>query len=120
MGGLDRGELPDELPKGNDPAAVAAVMARLASRRRWVTRLEAARIFSAWPEIAGDAVAANAEPVRLHGGVLVVRAASPAWATQLRYFVPDLVARANAVLGEGTVSSVTITTGTEKDRRARR
>lgn len=120
MSGLDPGELPDELPKGGDPTAVAAALARYSTRRKWTGRLEAARIFRCWDEIAGPTVAANAQPVRLHGGVLVVRAASTTWAVQLRYLAPDLVSRANAVLGEGTVTSVSITTAGDKDRRSTR
>nr|MBA2529021.1 DUF721 domain-containing protein [Euzebyales bacterium] len=42
---------------------------------------------------------------------LVVRAESSAWATQVRYLGGQLVARANAVLGDGQVTTLTVTTG---------
>ena len=78
------------------------------SRRGWDRRLEGARVHDRWEEIAGPQVAAHTEPVRLHGGVLVVRAESPTWATQVRYLSTELVARANAVLGEGQVTRVVL------------
>nr|MDP9405128.1 DUF721 domain-containing protein [Actinomycetota bacterium] len=56
-------------------------------------------------------------PVRLAGGVLVVRVGSPVWATQVRYLAADLVARANAVLGEGEVTALTVTTGSDPPQR---
>ena len=108
MGDLDPTESPDALDQGPPPAPLAGALAHLAGQRGWTTRLRGARIHQHWPEIAGPAVAANVEPVRLHGGVLVVRATTPAWATQLRYLTPQLMARANEVLGAGSVTSVTI------------
>ncbi|MDQ3529127.1 MAG: DUF721 domain-containing protein [Actinomycetota bacterium] len=36
---------------------------------------------------------------------------SSAWATQVGFLAPELLARANAVLGAGEVTRVTVTTG---------
>ncbi len=41
----------------------------------------------------------------------MLRVDTPAWATQVRYLSGDLADRANAVLGEGTVQTITLTTG---------
>ena len=73
--------------------------------------MEGARVHDRWVEIAGAQMAAHTEPVRLHGGVLVVRAESPTWATQVSYLSGELVERANAVLGEGQVHRVVLVTG---------
>jgi predicted nucleic acid-binding Zn ribbon protein len=70
-------------------------------------------VHEVWDEIAGPQVAEHVRPVRLHGGVLVVRADSPAWATQVRYLATDLMRRANEVLGDGQVASVTVVTRRE-------
>jgi hypothetical protein len=43
--------------------------------------------------------------------VLVLRVDSPAWATQVRYLVGDLAQRVDAVLGEGSCTRITLTTG---------
>jgi predicted nucleic acid-binding Zn ribbon protein len=108
--------LPD-LPDLDDPrrqappAPLAGLLEALTARRGWDRRLAGAQVHARWREIAGADLAAHTEPVRLHGGVLVLRVDSPAWATQVRYLTGDLAARANAVLGDGSVTSITLTTG---------
>lgn len=100
--------LPDE---GSEPAPVAELLRRVAERRGWDRRLEGARVHDSWGEIAGEELARHAQPVRLVGGVLVVRAESAAWATQVRYLAATLAARANEVLGPDQVTKVTVTAG---------
>ncbi len=56
-------------------------------------------VFSRWEEIAGPAVARHVRPVRLRGGVLVVAADHPAWATQVRTLGTGLLARVGEVSG---------------------
>lgn len=99
-------------PRGPDPVPLAdLVRGATAERRGWAVRLEGARVHERWTEIAGDQLAQHAEPVRLHGGVLVVHADSATWATQVRYLSAALADRANAVLGAGQVTQVTVVTG---------
>jgi predicted nucleic acid-binding Zn ribbon protein len=102
---------PDDPTRKAPPAPLADLMAALSAKRGWDRRLDGAQIHVRWREIAGDELAAHAEPVRLHGGVLVLRVDSPLWATQVRYLSGDLADRANTVLGQGTVARVTVTTG---------
>ena len=102
---------PDDPRRAAPPAPLQELLANLSSRRGWGRRLESARVHDHWEEIAGAQVAAHTEPVRLHGGVLVVRAESSAWATQVRYLSGELAARANAVLGAGQVERVVLVTG---------
>lgn len=99
-------------PRGPDPRSLGDALSREFRRRGWAQRLEEARVHGVWDEIAGAALAAHTEPVRLHGGVLVVRADSATWATQVRYLSGDLLRRANETLGAGTVRRVTVVTGT--------
>lgn len=98
-------------PEGDAPRTVADLLRAIAARRGWDRRLEGARIHERWAAIAGDELARHTEPVRLVGGVLVVRAESAAWATQVRYLGAALAARANEELGEGQVTKVTVTAG---------
>jgi hypothetical protein len=102
---------PDDPARAEPPPAIAELLAGVARDRGWVDRLREARIHTHWPAIAGDALTRHTEPVRLHGGVLVVRVESAAWATQLRYLSTELMDRANAVLGAGSVTRVTVVTG---------
>ena len=94
-----------------EPAPIADVLAALRARPGWAAHLEGARIHQHWVQIAGDQLALHAEPVRLAGGVLVVRASSSAWAEQVRYLSSRVARRADEVLGAGSVRQVTVLTG---------
>lgn len=107
---------PDDPSRKREPAPLKPLLESFASHRGWERRLEGARIHDVWEEIAGAALAAHTEPVRLHGGVLVVRVASSTWATQVRYLSSDLIERANAVLGADQVHRVTVVTGADDGR----
>lgn len=61
---------------------------------------------AAWPEVAGAEVAANASPVQLKAGRLVVSTSSSVWAHTLQYMGEDLRARLNERLGRGTVKEI--------------
>ena len=99
------------LTRVEGPTALAGEVARLTRRAGWAERLGAAQVAAAWADIVGDELTAHCEPVRLSGRVLTVRAASPVWATQLRYLTTQLVERTDAVLGPGSVRDVHVTVG---------
>ena len=99
------------LTRVEGPTALSGELARLARRPGWAERLGAARVEAAWLDIVGEELAAPCEPVRLAGKVLTIRAASPVWATQLRYLSGQLLQRSADVMGPGSVTSVTIVVG---------
>lgn len=99
------------LTRVEGPTALSGELARLARRPGWAERLGAARVEAAWLDIVGEELAAHCEPVRLAGKVLTIRAASPVWATQLRYLTAQLLQRSADVMGPGSVTSVTIVVG---------
>jgi hypothetical protein len=61
---------------------------------------------AAWPRIAGAEVAANAVPVQLKAGRLVVSTSSSVWAHTLQYMAHDLMSRLNEYLGPGAVKQI--------------
>ncbi|MBW3601270.1 MAG: DUF721 domain-containing protein [Actinobacteria bacterium] len=91
-----------------EPESLGDLVGELTSARGWASRLRDARVHRRWPQIVGPELAAHVEPVRLHGGVLVVRAESPPWATQVRYLSGQLAERANEILGAGSVRRVNV------------
>ncbi|MGH3443346.1 MAG: DciA family protein [Nitriliruptorales bacterium] len=101
----------DTLRTAGSPRALGELLEALAERRRWGARLEAAGIFSSWDEIVGPDFARRCEPVRLAGGVLVVRAESQAWATQIGYLEGEIRRRADEALRPGLVRQVKVTVG---------
>lgn len=96
------------------PLAISDVLGRLIAQRGWRERLHDSQVHGRWTEIVGHDLAAHVEPIRLRGGVLVVRAESGAWASQLRYLSPWLVQRAQEVLGADRVDRVQILTGPQR------
>ncbi len=107
--GADRD--PDLPSRVGAPAPVGEALAGLRDARGWTRRLDGARVHQVWEQAVGAEVAARVRPIRLHGGVLVVEATSAAWATQVRYLAPQLIAGVNAALGEGMVERLTVQTG---------
>lgn len=67
---------------------------------------ESARLFTMWREIVGPDVAERARPKALRSGVLKVWVESPAWATEITYLGPEIVARAAEVVGPGIVTEI--------------
>lgn len=114
----DGTEEPWKEPQGPDPRPLGDALAAFVGRRGWRRRMEGARVHASWREIAGEELARHSEPVRLHGGVLVVRVDSTVWATQVRALVGPLLRRTNAVLGPGQARTVTVVTGALERREA--
>lgn len=101
----DRSQL-KRVPRGPEP--LADVLATLVGDRRWDERLRGVDLFTVWADVVGPDLAQHIEPVRLAGGILVVRTSSPAWATQITYLADDLVARCNEALGEPLVTRIDV------------
>jgi predicted nucleic acid-binding Zn ribbon protein len=74
----------------------------------WEDRIGVAGVMGRWAEVVGEDVAARCTPERFTDGVLVVRAATTAWATQLSYLAGDLQGRLAAVVGEGVVHRIEV------------
>lgn len=102
--------------RGGAPSALSELLSQWIDDRGWHEPLHDSQVHQRWLEIAGEDVAAHADPVRLRGGVLVVRAQSGAWATQLRYLAPRLLERAQQVLGTERVHRVQIVSGEGSQR----
>jgi len=104
------------LTRVEGPTALSGELARIARRPGWGERLGSVRVWTAWEGMVGPELAEHCEPVRLAGRVLVVRAESPAWATQLRYLSGQLIERAEVALGPGSVREVRVTVGSLEGR----
>jgi predicted nucleic acid-binding Zn ribbon protein len=79
------------------PRRLGSTLDRLVADLAPATTL--ARVQARWREAVGPAVAAEAEPVSEHDGVVTVACRSAVWAQELDLLGPDLVARLNAALG---------------------
>jgi predicted nucleic acid-binding Zn ribbon protein len=110
-GGQKRSSRPVREPRlgsDRDPQLFGATLDRLVTDRGWKLPAAAVGVMDRWPEIVGAEVASRTEPVSFADGVLAVRAASTAWATQLRLMSPDIVRRLNVELGHGSVTRLDV------------
>ncbi|HVR29763.1 MAG TPA: DciA family protein [Thermoanaerobaculia bacterium] len=70
-------------------------------------RLRDARVFRAWREAAGEALARRARAVRFQGGELCVEVSSSAHRSELEMTGEGLRRAANALLGEEKIRRIT-------------
>ena len=65
-----------------------------------------ARVQTAWPGVAGEAIATDAAAVSERSGTVTFECGSAAWAQELTLLEPDLRTRLNAALGGGAEEPV--------------
>lgn len=90
------------------PQPLGDLVEQLLKDRRWTGRMRSAAVFARWDEVVGAELAQHCQPVRLVGGILVVSASSPSWATQLRWLESQLKLAVNRALGEPLVERVEV------------
>ncbi|MFL1463565.1 DciA family protein [Roseococcus sp. DSY-14] len=91
--------IPERLWRTVELGSLVPRLTRPAFRRK---SPESAQLLADWPALAGPALAAMAEPVRLSGGTLTLACTGPA-AMELGLMAPVIVERLNAALGRPAV-----------------
>ena len=95
-------------PDGRDPQLLGAAMDRMVESQGWSKEINVRMLLGKWPSLVGPVNAAHSTPIGYAETVLTVRTDSTAWATSLRTMAPQLVAKLNQALGDGTVTRVDI------------
>jgi predicted nucleic acid-binding Zn ribbon protein len=91
-----------------DPQLFGETLDRIVGERGWTTEVAVGGVVGRWAEVVGPELAAHVTPESFEEGVLLVRADSTAWATQVRLLAPTLLRRLAEELGEGVVERVTV------------
>jgi hypothetical protein len=91
------------------PRPLSAALERLTPALAPATTL--ARVQAVWPEVAGPAMRAEAEPVSERAGTLTFECRSAVWAQELDLLSGDLAARLNEALGGASVSRLRFVSG---------
>jgi hypothetical protein len=87
----------DDRPRGGRPANLADAMASFLAASGLAERVGQASIIAEWPALVGEAIAAVTEPEAVTpDGLLRVRVATPAWASEMSLMTPTIIARLNA------------------------
>ncbi|GAA2180281.1 hypothetical protein GCM10009785_10460 [Brooklawnia cerclae] len=95
-------------PDSRDPQPLGRAFGRLVERKGWQTQLGLRQLLTAWSTLVGPTIAEHTQPEAFRDGVLLVRAESTAWATALRHMAPQLLAKLNHELGDGSVTRVEV------------
>jgi predicted nucleic acid-binding Zn ribbon protein len=91
------------------PRPLASALESLTASLAPVTTL--ARVQEVWERATGSAIAAAAQPVSEHDGVLTVSCEASVWAQELELMAPELVQALNAALGAELVQALRCRTG---------
>jgi predicted nucleic acid-binding Zn ribbon protein len=79
------------------PTSLSDALASYLKQSGFSRRLQQAEVVEAWPELVGPQIAAVTAPESVTpDGVLRVRVATAAWATELSLMTPRILARINA------------------------
>jgi len=93
------------------PRTVREILTGVLSRLGLERDLDDYRIWEAWDELVGPAVARNAQPVRLDARRLVVAVKNNMWMQELGLLRTNLVERINEWMGRQVVSEIFLVVG---------
>ncbi len=91
-----------------DPKRAGRVLDSYIADRGWEISVSIHTLLERWADVVGESVAAHSTPETYAAGVVVVRTDSTAWATQLRTIAPQIVAKLNEAVGDGSVTRVEV------------
>jgi predicted nucleic acid-binding Zn ribbon protein len=95
-------------PDDRDPQEFGAGLERLVAERGWGVELAVGGVLGRWPQVVGPQLAEHCRPESFDDGVLVVRADSTAWATQVRLLAQTVLRRLAEELGDGVVEQLRV------------
>jgi predicted nucleic acid-binding Zn ribbon protein len=95
-------------PDDRDPKLLSEAVDRLIEAKGWATDINVHTLLARWSSLVGGVNAAHSHPESYADTVLTIRAESTVWAASLRSIAPQLVARLNDQLGQGTVTRVKV------------
>ena len=95
-------------PSRRDPQPLGPIVGKLMAERGWSAPVSMGGVVGRWREIVGDQLADHCSVETFDDAVLVLRADSTAWATQLRLLQPQLERRLAEEVGEGVVEEIVI------------
>nr|WP_040159262.1 DciA family protein [Nigerium massiliense] len=91
-----------------DPMALGEALEGFVAERGWQTEVNVHLLLGRWASLVGASNAEHSRPESFTAGVVTIRTDSSAWASQLRLMTPQLLAKLNASLGDGTINKIVI------------
>lgn len=97
-----------EASRTDEPTLLGDLLREVIDEEGWTREVSVHQLLARWPALVGAVNAEHSEPAAYADTVLTVRAESSTWATSLRTIAPQLVAKLNEQLGQGTVTRVVV------------
>ena len=95
-------------PSRFDPHRLSEVLAALTEAAGWAADLDVGQLSARWPQIVGEDVARNCPIESFDDGVLVLRASSTSWKTQINALRATLAQTIESELGGGVVREIEV------------
>lgn len=101
-------------PDERDPAKLAGLIDNIIVNKGWDLQLATGKLRARWDKIVGSDVADHVVIEQFHmnasgqSGVLVLRADSTAWATQIKLLMPTLTQKLDDEVGQGRISEIKV------------
>lgn len=93
---------------GRDPNTLCGVLQILASNKKWNKQLAIAKMRVSWNEVVGESIAQHCEISQILNNVLIIRAQSAVWATQLSFLLPQLKKKINQNLKNIEIKEISV------------
>ncbi len=90
---------------------LSGTLQKIIAARGLAGRLGIYRILGQWEGMVGNVIARHAQPLSIRGKSLSVQVDSPVWMQQLSLLKPELIEKANGVLGEGSLKEIMLVLG---------
>ncbi len=93
---------------GRDPNALCGVLQTFATNNKWDKQLSIAKLRASWSKVVGESIAQHCEISQVVNNVLIIRAQSAVWATQLSYLLPQLKKKINENLAHVDIQEIKV------------
>lgn len=91
-----------------DPKELTSIMETMISARGWKEPVAVSSVLSRWEALMGDYFAEHVKPEGFQDGVVTVRCATTAWATQVKLMRGEILQKFARELGEGVVQKLVV------------
>ncbi len=101
-------------PDERDPAKLAGLIDKIIVNKGWDLQLATGKLRAKWQQIVGEDVADHVEIEQFQmnpsgqSGILVLRADSTAWATQIKLLLPTLEQKLDQEVGAGRITEIKV------------
>ena len=92
--------------KKNKPESVGDILAKMVKKTPLGRKLDQARIWEVWPELATPSLAKHGRPQGVKEKTLIVEVDSTVWMNKYAYFKWDILKRVNRMAGRELISDI--------------